>query len=227
MSKWIKKCVYFDCKSKCKTFLQTLVCEDASPPCRIDIFRVLRQSFCGKFQIVCGFWNPANPAFRMYELSLPLPNISKHSNVPWLKCLILPLSTLRAVLQGGKSVLCGNPGENDKNKMTRMTLMERWRYGWWGWFYSQLIEAGNFDIWAHRYLVLSLWKDPHLWVCRSFQYLSSMIFGHIFLFPKAPHLWISPDNSLWRCALLTHRVLLRHGGNLFISIKVKCWQICH
>ena len=24
------------------------------------------QSFCGKFQIVCGFWNSANPAFRMY-----------------------------------------------------------------------------------------------------------------------------------------------------------------
>ena len=34
--------------------------------CRIDSFRVLRQSFCGKFQIVCGFWNPANPTFRMY-----------------------------------------------------------------------------------------------------------------------------------------------------------------
>ena len=34
--------------------------------CRIDIFRVLGQSFCGKFKIVCGFWNPANPAFRMY-----------------------------------------------------------------------------------------------------------------------------------------------------------------
>ena len=33
--------------------------------CRIGIFRALRQSFCGKFQIVCGFWNPANPAFRM------------------------------------------------------------------------------------------------------------------------------------------------------------------
>ena len=34
--------------------------------CRIDSFRVLRQSFCGKFQIVCGFWKPAKPAFRMY-----------------------------------------------------------------------------------------------------------------------------------------------------------------
>ena len=35
--------------------------------CRIDSFRVLRQSFYGKFQIVCGFWNPANPTFRMYD----------------------------------------------------------------------------------------------------------------------------------------------------------------
>ena len=34
--------------------------------CRIDSFRVLRQSFCGKFQIVCGVWTPATPAFRMY-----------------------------------------------------------------------------------------------------------------------------------------------------------------
>ena len=70
MSKRIKKCVYYD-YMLCKTFLHTLVFKDASSPlfltyCRIDIFRVLRQSFCGKFQIVCGFWNPANPAFRMY-----------------------------------------------------------------------------------------------------------------------------------------------------------------
>ena len=71
MSKQIKKCAYYD-YMLCKTFLHTLVFEDASSPlfltyCRIDIFRVLRQSFCGKFQIVCGFWNPANPAFRMYD----------------------------------------------------------------------------------------------------------------------------------------------------------------
>ena len=70
MSKQIKKCAYYD-YMLCKTFLHTLVFEDASSPlfltyCRIDIFRVLRQSFCGKFQIVCGFWNPANPVFRMY-----------------------------------------------------------------------------------------------------------------------------------------------------------------
>ena len=71
MSKQIKKCAYYNCIF-CKTFLHTLVFEDASSPlfltfCIIHIFRVLRQSFCGKFQIVCGFWNPANPVFRMYE----------------------------------------------------------------------------------------------------------------------------------------------------------------
>jgi len=70
MSKQIKKCAYYD-YMLCKTFLHTLLFEDASSLlfltyCRIDIFRVLRQSFCGKFQIACGFWNPANPAFRMY-----------------------------------------------------------------------------------------------------------------------------------------------------------------
>ena len=70
MSKQIKKCAFYD-YMLCKTFLHTLVFEDASSPlflayCRIDIFRVLRQFFCRKFQIVCGFWNPANPAFRMY-----------------------------------------------------------------------------------------------------------------------------------------------------------------
>ena len=70
MSKQIKKCAYYD-YMLCKTFLHTLVFEDASSPffltyCRIDIFRVLRQSFCGKFQIVCGVWTPATPAFRMY-----------------------------------------------------------------------------------------------------------------------------------------------------------------
>ena len=74
MSKQIKKCAYYD-YMLCKTFLHTLVFEEASSPlfltyCRIDIFRVLRQSFCGKFQIVCGFWNPANPAFRMYGWAL-------------------------------------------------------------------------------------------------------------------------------------------------------------
>ena len=31
------------------------------------VFRVLRQSFCGKFKIFCGFWEPAKPAFRMYD----------------------------------------------------------------------------------------------------------------------------------------------------------------
>ena len=34
--------------------------------CRIDSFHVLRQSFCGKFKIFCGFQNPRNPLFRMY-----------------------------------------------------------------------------------------------------------------------------------------------------------------
>ena len=34
--------------------------------CRIDSFCVLRQSFCGKFKIFCGFRNPQNPLFRMY-----------------------------------------------------------------------------------------------------------------------------------------------------------------
>ena len=65
-------CVYYE-YMLCKTFLHTLVFQDASSPlflkyCIIDIFRFLRQSFCGKFKIVCGFWNPANPAFRMYDL---------------------------------------------------------------------------------------------------------------------------------------------------------------
>ena len=112
MSKWIKKCVYFDCKSKCKTFLQTLVCEDASPPCRIDIFRVLRQSFCGKFQIVCGFWNPANPTFRMYAYTLSIGLTSPHrihpihgfntpTNIhPYLNAWVSPISV------GGKLRLC-------------------------------------------------------------------------------------------------------------------------
>ena len=35
---------------------------------RIYSFYVLRQSFCGKFQIVCGVWTPVTPAFRMYAL---------------------------------------------------------------------------------------------------------------------------------------------------------------
>ena len=70
MLKRFKKCVYFH-YMLCKTFLHTLVFADASSHsfltfCRIDILRVLRQSFYGKFQILCGFWNPANPAFRMY-----------------------------------------------------------------------------------------------------------------------------------------------------------------
>ena len=76
MSKQIKKSAYYD-YMLCKTFLHTLVFEDASSPffltyCRIYIFRVLREFFCGKFQIVCGFWNPANPAFRMYAVSPPI-----------------------------------------------------------------------------------------------------------------------------------------------------------
>ena len=75
MSKQIKKCAYYD-YMLCKTFLHTLVFEDASSPlfltyCKIDIFRARRQSFCGKFQIVCGFWNPANPTFRMYAITGP------------------------------------------------------------------------------------------------------------------------------------------------------------
>ena len=34
--------------------------------CRIDSFRVLRQSFCGKFKIVCGVLQPWEPPFWMY-----------------------------------------------------------------------------------------------------------------------------------------------------------------
>ena len=33
---------------------------------RIYICRVLRQSFCRKFKIFCIFWNPRNPACRIY-----------------------------------------------------------------------------------------------------------------------------------------------------------------
>ena len=67
----------------CKTFLHTLVFEEASSPlfltyCRIDIFGVFRKSFSGKFQIVCGFWNPANPAFRMYGEGKGLATTSQY-----------------------------------------------------------------------------------------------------------------------------------------------------
>ena len=93
MSKRIKKCVYYD-YMLCKTFLHTLVFEDASSPlfltyCRIDIFRVLRQSFCGKFQIVCGFWNPANPVFRMYADNLLIALASALLKKAYSKILIL------------------------------------------------------------------------------------------------------------------------------------------
>ena len=70
MSKRFKKCVYFY-YMLCRTFLHTLVFADASSHsfltfCRIDILRVLRQSFCGKFQIVCGVRTTRSLAFRMY-----------------------------------------------------------------------------------------------------------------------------------------------------------------
>ena len=35
--------------------------------CNLDTFRVLRQSFCGKFKIVCRFLQPQKPPFRMYD----------------------------------------------------------------------------------------------------------------------------------------------------------------
>ena len=107
MSKQIKKCAYYD-YMLCKTFLHTLVFEDASSPlfltyCRIDIFRVLRQSFCGKFQIVCGFWNPANPAFRMYE---NLTMVSNHSIVrPMVKNHPKPLKSIVAWPKNDKKQL--------------------------------------------------------------------------------------------------------------------------
>ena len=36
--------------------------------CNLDTFCVLRQSFCGKFKIVCGFLEPREPPFWMYVL---------------------------------------------------------------------------------------------------------------------------------------------------------------
>ena len=66
----------------------TLGFEDAFSPlfliyCSFDSFRIFRQSFCGKFQIVYGVWTPA---FRMHGYRLLLILILIHpsdlSNLP-------------------------------------------------------------------------------------------------------------------------------------------------
>ena len=74
MPKQIQKCVCYDQNNALKWLgmSKSRMAAMASSPlfliyCRFDSFCVLRQSFCGKFQIVCGVWTPETPAFRMYD----------------------------------------------------------------------------------------------------------------------------------------------------------------
>ena len=70
MSKQIKKCVFLWLEKWLgisKSRMAAMPLHLIFPTyCRIDSFRVLRQSFCGKFLLVCRVWTPETPAFRMY-----------------------------------------------------------------------------------------------------------------------------------------------------------------
>ena len=77
MSKQIKKCVYCNQNngqvvdiSKSRMAGKMPLDRYFYTHCRIDSFRVLRQSFCGKFKIFCGFRIPRNPLFRMYDVKI-------------------------------------------------------------------------------------------------------------------------------------------------------------
>ena len=50
------------------------VSSSANSVCNLDTFRVLRQSLCGKFKIICGFLYPAYPTFRMYGSTIMTPS---------------------------------------------------------------------------------------------------------------------------------------------------------
>ena len=47
----------------------------------IDSFRVLKHSFCGKLKIVCGFWKPAKPAFRVYATKSQKRQINRNHSI--------------------------------------------------------------------------------------------------------------------------------------------------
>ena len=62
--------VYWQLRQWLGSFISSRVV--MAPPLEawFDSFRVLRQSFCGKFKIICGFSEPAEPAFWMYAPTL-------------------------------------------------------------------------------------------------------------------------------------------------------------
>ena len=39
--------------------------------CKLDSLCVARQSLCKKFQLICGFFHPADPTFRMFVSHFP------------------------------------------------------------------------------------------------------------------------------------------------------------
>ena len=96
----VKKCAYD--YMLCMTFLHSLVFEVASSPlfltyCKIDFFRVLRQSFCGKLQIFCRVWTPGTLAFRMYD-----------SNVSFIERFFKIIEMLMLILMLGLNYASGS-----------------------------------------------------------------------------------------------------------------------
>ena len=69
-------------------FIKARNCNVSSPiQCKLDHVRIPRQSLCRQFQIICGFFNSANPTFRMYAVYCIDPEMQKVGRRAWLACL--------------------------------------------------------------------------------------------------------------------------------------------
>ena len=62
--------------------------------CKLNNFCVPRKSFYGKFQIICGFFHPANPALECMPLSLFAP-------LSWLQIYQIDTSDLATSVERG------------------------------------------------------------------------------------------------------------------------------
>ena len=75
------------------TFISNTLKNQQFSGTQTDSFRVLRQSFYGKFKIVCGVWTPGTPAFSMYVQCMCKSCASFHLNKCQWKLLFVEFMT--------------------------------------------------------------------------------------------------------------------------------------
>ena len=91
--------------------------------CKLDSLCVARQSLCKKFQLICGFFHPADPTFRMFGLCVQL-NVRLLFNNSLFAKRCLQYVHFKALSKGG-NVFSSFSVQFDSRLQKQATLSEK------------------------------------------------------------------------------------------------------